>query len=270
MIQESSPRNHVKHLEIPIAWVPSPPLAWPNRNVLGGLEFDLELKESERICCRGQDKHPRRCFQDTFIKGLIFQPIKLQRPSIQSNWSLWLEEFLPCAKGFRCATCHVEIYVATRNKHFLDVPAFFIIHCHLYISHPLQSIRPSVHCHPISRCSCRSLLSTLTFPICWALKLYQWVEQLGLWKFWISLCLSTPPGLSLTTINDQCHYPQLGFPDRTTTLESDTVHRTGRSGHASETCPQHSVDTAVSSNGWRYSQSSGQAPLNGEKASLSM
>lgn len=50
--------NHAKHLEIPIAWVPSPLLAWPSQNVFGGLEFDLdpkstsptELKESERMC----------------------------------------------------------------------------------------------------------------------------------------------------------------------------------------------------------------------------
>ena len=110
--RETTSWNHAKHLEIPIAWVPSPPLAWPNQNVLGGLEFDLDPKSTIEFpnwrnrsvsaylpCESEKNKHPRRCVQETYIKSLIFQPIKLQRPSMQSNWSLWLEEFLPCAKG---------------------------------------------------------------------------------------------------------------------------------------------------------------------------
>lgn len=167
--------------------------------------------------------------------------------------------------------CHL-LRNQCHNKHFLDVPAFIIaIHCHL--SHPLQSIHLSIVIK-YQDAVCRNLLLPSRFPSVGLSNCYiQWswtVEQLGLWKFWISLCLSTPPGLQVW-INDSywCHHPQLGFPDRTTTLESDKVHRTGRSDRAGGTCPQHSVDTAASSNGWRYSQSSGQAPLNGEKATLS-
>ena len=128
------------------------------------------------------------------------------------------------------------------NKHFLDVPAFIIaIHCHL--SHPLQSIHLSIVIK-YQDAVCRNLLLPSRFPSVGLSNCYiQWswtVEQLGLWKFWISLCLSTPPGLQVWIL-----------PSATMIINESSMHIDATIPRVSRTEPQR----------WSLTRSIGQAGL---------